>query len=57
LGGHPARLILKATALTLIGLVSVGLAVAWLTSYNQNRDLIAANLTCRRRNMPRSPPR
>lgn len=36
-------LILKATALTLIGLVSAGLAVAWLTSYNRNRDLITAN--------------
>lgn len=36
-------LILKATALTLIGMVSAGLAVAWLTSYNRNRDLIAAN--------------
>ncbi|MGY4598039.1 type VI protein secretion system component VasK [Bradyrhizobium sp. GM22.5] len=36
-------LILKATALTLIGLVAAGLAVAWLTSYNRNRDLIAAN--------------
>src|SRR4030095_4832343 len=35
--------ILKATALTLIGLISVGLGLAWLTSYRQNRDLIAQN--------------
>lgn len=36
-------LILKATAFTLIGLITVGLGVAWLTSYKQNRDLIAQN--------------
>lgn len=36
-------LILKATAFTLIGLVTVGLGVAWLTSYKQNRDAIAQN--------------
>jgi type VI secretion system protein ImpL len=36
-------LILKSTALTLIGLISVGLSLAWLTSYRQNRDLIAQN--------------
>jgi type VI secretion system protein ImpL len=37
-------LILKATAFTLIGLVTVGLGIAWLTSYKQNRDLIAQNV-------------
>ena len=36
-------LILKATTLSLIGLISVGLTVAWLTSYKQNRDLIEQN--------------
>ena len=29
--------------LTLIGLISVGLTLAWLTSYKQNRDLIEQN--------------
>ena len=36
-------LILKATAFSLIGLVTVGLTFAWLTSYKQNRDLIEQN--------------
>jgi len=36
-------LILKATTLALVGLISAGLAVAWLTSYKQNRDLIEQN--------------
>jgi type VI secretion system protein ImpL len=36
-------LILKATTLTLVGLISVGLTVAWLTSFKQNRDLIELN--------------
>jgi type VI secretion system protein ImpL len=36
-------LILKATAFTLIGLMTVGLSLAWLTSYKQNRDLIEHN--------------
>jgi type VI secretion system protein ImpL len=36
-------LILKASAFALIGLISVGLTVAWLTSYKQNRELIEQN--------------
>ncbi|MBR1232061.1 type VI secretion system membrane subunit TssM [Bradyrhizobium sp. AUGA SZCCT0182] len=36
-------LILKTTAFSLIGLISVGLGLAWLTSYKQNRALIAQN--------------
>jgi type VI secretion system protein ImpL len=36
-------LILKAAAFALIGLTSVGLSLAWLTSYKQNRNLIAQN--------------
>jgi type VI secretion system protein ImpL len=36
-------LILKATTLTLVGLISVGLTVAWLTSFKQNRDVIELN--------------
>jgi type VI secretion system protein ImpL len=36
-------LILKATTLTIVGLLSVGLTVAWLTSFKQNRDLIELN--------------
>jgi type VI secretion system protein ImpL len=33
-------LIIKAAALSLIGLLAVGLSVAWLTSYKKNSDLI-----------------
>jgi type VI secretion system protein ImpL len=36
-------LILKATTLALVGLISLGLTVAWLTSFKQNRDLIELN--------------
>ena len=36
-------LILKTISLTLVGLISVGLAVAWLTSFKHNRDLIQQN--------------
>lgn len=36
-------LILKTAAITLIGLVSAGLGMAWLSSFKQNRDLIAHN--------------
>ncbi|MBB4381145.1 type VI secretion system membrane subunit TssM [Bradyrhizobium sp. SBR1B] len=37
-------LILKTAALSLIGLVSIGLIAAWLTSYKRNSDLIAQSL-------------
>ncbi len=33
-------LILKASALSLIGLLAVGLGIAWITSYKKNSDLI-----------------
>jgi type VI secretion system protein ImpL len=36
-------LILKTTALSLVGLIFVGLGVAWLTSFKHNRDLIDQN--------------
>jgi type VI secretion system protein ImpL len=36
-------MIIKAATLSLVGLISVGLIVAWLTSFKQNRDLIAHN--------------
>ncbi|VIO76360.1 hypothetical protein CI1B_63700 [Bradyrhizobium ivorense] len=36
-------LILKTIALTIVGLISVGLSIAWLTSFKYNRDLIAQN--------------
>ena len=37
-------LILKTAALSLIGLVSIGLIAAWLTSYKRNSDLIEQSL-------------
>jgi type VI secretion system protein ImpL len=37
-------LILKAAALSLIGLVSIGVIAAWLTSYKRNSDLIERSL-------------
>jgi type VI secretion system protein ImpL len=36
-------MILKATAFSAIGLITIGLALAWLTSYKQNSVLIAEN--------------
>ena len=37
-------LIMKTAALSLIGLVSIGLIAAWLTSFKRNSDLIAQSL-------------
>jgi type VI secretion system protein ImpL len=37
-------LIIKTTALSLIGLVSIGLIAAWLTSYKRNSDMIEQSL-------------
>ncbi|WP_018318170.1 type VI secretion system membrane subunit TssM [Bradyrhizobium sp. WSM2793] len=37
-------LILKTAALSLIGLVSIGLIAGWLTSYKRNSDLIAQSM-------------
>ncbi|MBR1155206.1 type VI secretion system membrane subunit TssM [Bradyrhizobium sp. JYMT SZCCT0428] len=36
-------LILKTISLTLVGLISIGLTIGWLTSFKYNRDLIEQN--------------
>ncbi|WP_315832430.1 type VI secretion system membrane subunit TssM [Bradyrhizobium prioriisuperbiae] len=43
-GAVRRALIIKTAALSLIGLVSVGLIVAWLTSFKKNSDLIEQSL-------------
>lgn len=43
-GAVRRALILKTAALSLIGLVAVGLIAAWLTSYKRNSDLIEQSL-------------